>query len=367
MGERRRQLEQRVAFHRAASWQVRAAVRIASMRTSAMFARTPARKAMYESFFVRAVSPSQPIGVWIRNTVQKPSGAAAAGSVWCTVFDASRGRPFMAKLTSEGLRQPSDGWIAIGDDDDASATGRGEIGAAGTRGACGGASWSLRTEPLAEQLCHLRRAWFYRAPLPRTKLTSPAPDARFDGCVRVSEQRVLDVENWRGMVGHNWGAEHAERWIWLHGVDFAEDATAWLDVALGRVIVGGRLTPWVANGAISLDRRRIGVGGLTARGVRVVESVEGCELRLPCEDGVTVEARVAVPPETAAGWRYDDPDGGAGHDVVNCSIARLELSVTRGADGATKTLTSAHGGAYELGMCERDHGVPIAQPAQETG
>jgi hypothetical protein len=23
-----------------------------------------------------------------------------------------------------------------------------------------------------------------------------------------------------GMVGHNWGGEHAERWIWLHGLDF---------------------------------------------------------------------------------------------------------------------------------------------------
>ena len=298
------------------------------MRTSAMFARTPARKAMYESFYVRAVSPSQPVGVWIRHTVQKRAGAAAVGSVWCTVFDASRGRPFMAKLTSDALRQPPDGWI--------------------------------------EQLCHLRRAWLYRAPLPRTKLTSPAPDARFDGSVHVSEQRELGVEDWRGMVGHNWGAEHAERWIWLHGVGFAEDATAWLDVALGRVIVGGRLTPWVANGAISLDGRRIRVGGLTARGVRVAESVEGCELRLPGEDGVTLEARVAVPQETAAGWRYDDPDGGAGHDVVNCSIARLELSVTGGTVGATRTLTSAHGGAYELGMRERDHGVPLARGAEET-
>jgi hypothetical protein len=336
------------------------------MRTSAMFARTPARKAMYESFYVRAVSPSQPVGVWIRHTVQKRAGAAAVGSVWCTVFDASRGRPFMAKLTSDALREPPDGWIAIGDGDAASAAAGGEIGPAGTRGACGGASWSLRTEPRAEQLCHLQRAWLYRAPLPRTKLTSPAPDARFDGSVHVSEQRELDVRDWRGMVGHNWGAEHAERWIWLHGVGFAEDATAWLDVALGRVIVGGRLTPWVANGAISLDGRRIRVGGLTARGVRVAESVEGCELRLPGEDGVTLEARVAVPQETAAGWRYDDPGGGAGHDVVNCSIARLELSVTGGAGGATRTLTSAHGGAYELGMRERDHGVPLARGAQET-
>jgi len=337
------------------------------MRTSAMFARTPARKAMYESFYVRAVSPSEPVGVWIRHTAQKRAGAAAVGSVWCTVFDAARGRPFMAKLTSESIREPSDGWVAIGDADGAGTAGGGTIGPAGTRGACGGASWSLRDEPRTDPLQHLQRAWLYRAPLPRTKLTSPAPDARFDGSLHMPDQRELDVENWRGMVGHNWGSEHAERWIWLHGVGFAEDATAWLDVALGRVIVGGRLTPWVANGAISLDGRRVQIGGLTARGLRVAEGVEGCELHLPGEGGTTLEARVAVPPGTAAGWRYDDPDGGAGHDVVNCSIARLELSVTLGGGSATRTLTSAHGGAYELGMRERDHGVPIAQSAQDAG
>jgi len=160
------------------------------------------------------------------------------------------------------------------------------------------------------------------------------------------------------MVGHNWGSEHAERWIWLHGVDFAEDATAWLDVALGRVIVGGRLTPWVANGAISLDGRRVQIGGLTARGLRVAEGVEGCELRLPGEGGMRLEARAAVPPGTAAGWRYADPDG-AEHDVANCSVAALELTVNR-PGSPSRMLRSSHGAAYELGMREHDHGVAIA-------
>ena len=129
------------------------------------------------------------------------------------------------------------------------------------------------------------------------------------------------------MVGHNWGAEHAERWIWLHGIDFGEaHRDAWLDVALGRLRLAGRMTPWVANGVICLDGRRHPLGGLGARGLRVSESAEGCELRLPGRGGVVVEGRVAVPPGTAAGWRYADPDGGE-HDVVNCSIAQLELSV----------------------------------------
>ena len=94
----------------------------------------------------------------------------------------------------------------------------------------------------------------YRAPLPRTKLASPQPDAVFAGWVEAAGART-EVAGWRGMVGHNWGAEHAERWVWLHAVGFAEAPGAWLDVALGRVRVGRDVTPWVANGALALDGR----------------------------------------------------------------------------------------------------------------
>ncbi len=128
------------------------------------------------------------------------------------------------------------------------------------------------------------------------------------------------------MIGHNWGSEHAERWIWLHGIGFEEDPSAWLDVALGRVLVAGRLTPWMASGAISLDGRRTRLGGLGARGLKVAESASRCTLSLPGEGGLSVEAHIDMPPGATAGWRYADPDGGE-HDVVNCSVAALALNV----------------------------------------
>ena len=77
----------------------------------------------------------------------------------------------------------------------------------------------------------------YRAALPRTKLESPQPDAVFTGWIEAGGRRT-EVAGWRGMVGHNWGSEHAERWVWLHAVGFEEAPGAWLDVALGRVRVG---------------------------------------------------------------------------------------------------------------------------------
>jgi hypothetical protein len=328
------------------------------MEATPMFASAPARRGMYESFYLRAVSPEEPVGVWIRHTVDKPPGRPPRGSVWCTVFDAARGRPFMHKFTSDALSVPSGGWIEVGD------SGVGEQSAAmGPRsadGACGTASWSLRIDELEPELRHLPREWLYRAPLPRTKLTSPSPLASFAGYLTLEGDRRLQVDGWRGMVGHNWGAEHAERWIWLHGVGFDGAAEAWLDVALGRIRVGGRLTPWVANGMLSLDGRRIRLGGMGRRGLSVSESARGCTLRLPGERGTSVELQAEVPDSTAAGWRYGDPHGGERHDVVNCSIAALSLELTLPDERTARTLASAHGGAYELGMRERDHGVTIA-------
>jgi hypothetical protein len=328
-----------------------------SAGTTAIFPRARRRSGMYESFYLRAVSPREPVGVWIRHTVQKPPGRRAHGSLWCTVFDAARGAPFQHKLTSERLHVPDGGWIEVGDAEHQG----GWFGPDAARGACGEASWSLSSQALDPELRHLPREWLYRAPLPRTKLTSPAPSAAFSGQMRLPGRPAIELDAWRGMVGHNWGAEHAERWIWLHGVGFDGAPEAWLDVALGRVMLAGRMTPWVANGALSLDGRRIGLGGLGARGLQVREGVDGCTLRLPCEGGAALHVRASVPAGTAAGWRYGDPDGASGHDVVNCSIAGLELELDPGGAGErSRSLRSAHGGVYELGMRERDHGVPIA-------
>jgi hypothetical protein len=322
---------------------------------------------MYESFYLRAVSPDEPVGAWIRYTVHKRPGQAPKGSLWCTVFDASRGAPFMQKHTSSELAVPPGGWISIGPDSTLGpqlAEGRIAISDSGTPPSLenGGREvrWSLDFDSKEPELRHLEQSWLYKAPLPRTKLTSPTPAAEFRGTIELPE-RILRLDGWKGMVGHNWGSEHAERWIWLHGIGFAEDSLAWLDVALGRVLIAGRLTPWMASGAISSNGRVQRLGGIGARGVKVAESVARCSLTIPGEAGLILEAHIDAPHGASAGWRYADPGGGE-HDVVNCSVAALALNVRpRGTSGeAARTLHTAHGGAYELGMRERDHGVPLA-------
>jgi hypothetical protein len=308
---------------------------------------------MYESFYLRAFSPSEPVGLWLRNTVHKAPGRAPRGSVWCTVFDAQRGGPYMHKLTSDRLGVPDGGWISVGDEKE-----QARLGPDDAEGRCGDARWSLRFQSSESALEHLPSRWLYRAPLPRTKSTSPLPAALFDGVLEL-HGRAIELRSWPGMVGHNWGTQHAERWIWLHGLGFDGAPRAWLDVVLARIAIAGRLTPWLASGALSLEDRRYRLGGLRARGVAVDAGADGCVVRLGGEGGVELEARVRVPAGAAAGWRYSDPRGGD-HDVINCSVSALELDVRLPGGAALPPLRSDHGAAYELGMRERDHGVPLA-------
>jgi hypothetical protein len=199
----------------------------------------------------------------------------------------------------------------------------------------------------------------YAAPLPRTKLLSPAPVAGFAGRLTVDGEEIA-VERWRGMVGHNWGAQHAERWIWLHGVGFEGTSGAtWLDAAIGRIKVGPLTTRWVANGALCVEGARHALGGPGgASRTAVRETPERCDFLLPGR-GVSVHGVVTARKGGVVGWVYADPDGSE-HQVANCSIADMRLIVSQPGQEPV-TLEVAGSAAYELGMRERDHG-PAVQP-----
>jgi len=313
--------------------------------TEARFPAVPGEAGLYESFYLKACHPEEPLGAWIRYTVHKRPGAAPKGSLWVTLFDAAAEGPRARKETLPEPRADAPGagpWIAIGD---------ASIGAGFARGSIEGAEWDLRFSSTEAPLFHLPRPWMYRARLPRTKLLSPVPGARFDGSLRV-DGRQLTVDGWRGVIGHNWGAQHAERWIWLHGLTEGGD---WLDAAIGKVKLGPLTTPWVASGAISLGGRRERLGG-PGRKLEVRETPTRCDFLLSGR-GLRVRGSVEAPPKDFVGWVYADPQGPE-HHTVNCSIAEMRLAVERD-DGGFSELVVQRGAAYELGMRERDHGIPI--------
>lgn len=303
----------------------------------------------YESFYLKACHPAGGLGVWIRYTVHKRPGAPAKGFVWFTLFDDARG-VVASKAEQRDPRADDDHYICMGDA--VFAPGR-VVGEALSDQL--DATWELRFDGTEPPVWHLPR-WAYEAPFPRTKLLTPHPQASFNGWVRAGE-RSIELRGWPGTIGHNWGAEHAERAIWLHGANFEGHADSWFDVALGQVSVGPVTTPWIANGELSLDGRRHRLGGpKRLLRTRVDEGVERCRFRLG-GDGITVDGTVGAPRQNFVGWIYAQPTGDE-RQTINCSIADLHLEVNR--TGAPPVGLEVKGGAaYELQMKERYPPIPV--------
>lgn len=307
---------------------------------------------MYESWYARLVSPDEPLAVWIRYTIDKAPGSEATGTVWFTLFDGAAERPVARRVEGLPAHVSPGTWVEI----DGST-----IGEDGLTGQCFEASWSLNFTPRAPAFFHLPRPRLYEFPVPRTNPISPVPDGDFDGEIRVGD-RVIDLKGWRGMIGHNWGDEHAERWIWLHGSCFADEPDAWIDIAMGRLRIAGRLLPWISNGAVHTGGRTRRVGGLFARGVEVDETALRLEAAVPVAGGGRLALEIDSPPRLTVGWRYGDPSDPTAHahEVANCSAAGMTARLTLPDESGESTLTTAHGAVYELGMTETDHGIPIA-------
>jgi hypothetical protein len=330
----------------------------ADQRTAAVFPDVARSGGHYESFYLRASHPTEPLGVWIRHTIHKPPDGDATGSVWFTLFEADG--PQASKLTvgPEAVDVPDGGYVRVGES--TISPGR-AVGSAPSDQLS--PSWDLTFEAGAPAFRHLPRGWMYRAPVPRTKTLSPHPSTTFSGRVQVGD-RVVEVDGWRGMVGHNWGAEHAERWIWTNGMGFDGFGDAYLDAAIGRIKIGRFTTPWIGNGVLFLEGEEHRLGGLERTRATVVrETPQGAQLVLPGK-GVKVSGRVGAEQSLFVGWEYADPaPGSAHHNTVNCSIASMTLTVER--DGkAPVELHTEHGATFELGMRETDHGVPL-QPFRD--
>ncbi len=323
------------------------------MDEGARFPRVAGKAGHYESFYVKACQPGGGRGVWIRHTVHKRPGAEPNASIWFVLFDREAGGPRATKVTvpAADLSVPEGGWIRV---DGA------EIGPGRAEGAVATdaveASWSFTFATDADPCKYLPADWLYRAPLPRTKFVAPVPLTHFDGRLEVDGEGV-DVSAWPGMIGHNWGTEHAERWVWLEGTGFAEAPGTYFDAGAARVKLGSRTSPWIPSGMLMLEGEPHRLGGLGAiRSASVEEAPAACSFVLPGKD-VLVRGRISAPEKDFVGWVYADPEGPE-HNTVNCSVADLELTVER-PGLPPRELTLAGGGAYELGMRETDHGIPV--------
>lgn len=323
------------------------------MRTEARFQDLPAGAGHYESFYLKAASPASDRALWIRHTVHKRPGAEPTAAIWFVLFGGgSPPRATKATFGADALEVPEGSYLRVAD----ARIGPGKAAGSITTPALD-ARWDLRfTDHHPDKLRHLPTDRMYRLRLPRTKLESPHPGASFSGTVEVGDE-LITLDRWPGMVGHNWGSEHAERWVWIHAAGFEGGLEGdHLDIAAGRVAIGPVTTRWIANGQLVLGGETYRLGGITrAYGTEIDEEPTECRFVVPGK-GITVRGSVGAAAAEFVGWIYADPEGGE-HHAVNSSIADLEMRVER--PGHKHAQVQVGGATYELGMRETDHGIPI--------
>ena len=156
------------------------------------------------------------------------------------------GRPLMQKHTTDELAVPSDGWIAIGDGS--------RLGPDAGRGRIGATRWSLRLHGEEPELRHLSATG-----CTGRRCHAPSRRARRRRRVRRHDRAAGSHPAGARLAGDG-GSQLGRPSTPSAGSGCTGSASrrtpsAWLDVALGRVLVAGRLTPWVASGAISVDGR----------------------------------------------------------------------------------------------------------------
>jgi len=294
----------------------------------------------YESWFVSARDPVTRRALWIRHTRHRPRQGPESVALWCTVVDRDHGQP-PAVVKQVFSAFPRD-----------AAAGPDQFRGQATMGR-GSARWDVAITGGQPPLRPLRPPALYRSPLPRTKLEATVPDGQVTGMVEIEGRRVA-VSGWRGTVGHNWGSEHADSWVWLHAAGFDAAPEAWLELVLARIRVGPARSPWTAMGALSLGGSRILLGGLgrrprvDARPDRVTADIRSPEARLRLSVTTDDDDSVAV--------SYADPRGGL-RSVRHAALARVELTVHR--PGAPELSLSSSRGAYEYGTVQ---GMPGIEP-----
>jgi hypothetical protein len=322
-------------------------------RTQAQFPGVAPDKGHYESFYLKASAPGGGRSIWLRHTTHQRPGEPLQGSLWLTLFDSDAPGPHATKATfpAPEVSAPDGAYIRIG---------QAELGPGSAKGSIAGesprASWDLTFTGDAEPLRHLPHERMYTARLPRTKMLSPHPYALFSGRVEIAGEEV-ELESWPGMVGHNWGAEHAERWTWIQASDLGGNPGDYLDIAAGRIKLGPMTTPWIANGRLVLEGEVYTLGGIgKAYGTEVEAEPDGCTFTFPGKN-VNVKGRVGAPLKDFVAWVYADP-AGPEHNALNCSIADIELKVER-PDTRHARVEIAGAAVYELGTRDEDHGVPL--------
>jgi hypothetical protein len=221
--------------------------------------------------------------------------------------------------------------------------------------------WDLNFDTASEGFRHLPYEWMYRRGLPKSKANSPQVDTRFHGTITVDGVKTK-VEDAPGMLGHNWGQEHAESWTWAHCNQWLGVEGVLFEGVTSEVKMGPVLTP-----PLSVIHVRIPGEWMTFNSVMQLFKTESHREGLKWKIRATssqrqIEAVFHAEVPRFVGVDYHDPGGRIVH-CLNTKIADAELAVygkTAKGWNLIFSATADKSAAFEIGTRDETHGVTMA-------
>jgi hypothetical protein len=303
---------------------------------------------LYESFFVRANHPTDPVALWLRYTVFAPAGRPgdAVAEVWAAVFDGRTGK----HTATKSVVPAATARFAAGPD---IICGTAVLTGSALSGDVGGIRWELTYRGDADPLLLLPKRLYDRG-FPKAKALVAVPLAVFDGFIAVGDVRY-DVAGWIGSQNHNWGARHTDEYAWGQVAGFDDAPDVFLECSTARVRVAGLRTPWLTPIVVRHDGRELRLNAVltsarAAASYTVGEDVVW-EFRSIGRDAATgeraeIEGAFRAPRSSFVELTYDNPPGGT-KTCLNTKIAAADLTV-RYANAYPITFRTAHRAAFEI-------------------
>lgn len=309
----------------------------------------------YESFYLRANHPDEPLGFWVRYTIFSPKGRPddAIGELWAVWFDGRTDRVVAVKEEHPIANCEFDGTklgarIARARLEDGRLTGRAERNGHHIE-------WDLTFGDAQPPLLMFPEAMYGKS-FPKAKSVVPGPNAIFEGTLTVDGERH-ELRGWRGSQNHNWGSKHTDAYTFGQVAGFENAPESFLECATAQVKIGPvwtpRMTLIVLRHAGQEYRLNTIRQALRARG-----EVEYFDWTLSSKTPeIEVSTRFHAPAAHFVGLTYYNPPGGT-KTCLNSKIAEVEVTLRRpGAE--TITLQSGPRGLFEILTDDTRHGVPV--------
>jgi len=320
---------------------------------NAVRCREGATKGHVESYFLKLNDGEGKRALWLKATILvHEGGAPRVAEAWAIAFDRD-GRHVAAKQVVP-LSQARFGAGGL------------DIAVAGLRITPGRVSgevvshderiaFDLRFTMDAPPLVPFPSMRMYEARLPSSKLVSPHPNSRFEGTYTASG-RTIEVHDWHGMQGHNWGTRHAELYAWSHCNEWDGHDDLVLEGVTARVKVGPVLAPPLT--LVCLRHRGVRYDFNTPLALlRARGTIELRRWTFSAKSALaTVTGELWADTRDFVGLSYENPDGAITY-CLNSKIARGRIRLSVRGKPDVEALTRA--AALEIGTKDPEHGVAM--------